>query len=98
MFEKITSQNISNVKRGDVLVKYPTFGEPVEEVEVKDVQNHVVLRVGEILGRTFGLRLVGSTIPANLPGLNAGAGPLHKEKFDLVVEKTWWLYKHQISN
>lgn len=98
MFEQITSQNINKVKKGDVLVKYPAFGEPVKEVDVKDIQNSVVVQVTNIIGRTFGLGLVGSTIPADLLGLNAGAGPLHKEKFDLVVEETWWIYKSEYSN
>lgn len=98
MFEKITLKNINEVRKGAVLVKYPAFGEPAEEVDVKDVHNNVVLRVTVLIGKTLGLSLQGSTIPAGMPGLNAGAGPLHKEKSDLVAEKTWWLYKQEISN
>jgi len=97
MFEKVTVRNINKVKKGDVLVKYPAFGEPTEEVDVKDTHNSVVVQVQIIIGKTVGLLLSGSTIPAGLPGLNAGVGPLHKEKSDLVAENTWWLYRRGIS-
>ena len=83
MFEKVTAENINRIKKGDVLVKYPAFGEPVERVDVKDTHNNVVVQVQIIIGRTLAFLLSGSTIPANL---NAGAGPLRKEKSDLVAE------------
>ena len=97
MFEKVTAKNIDNVKKGDVLVKYPAFGEPVEKVDEKDIHNNVVLRVQIIIGRTVAFLLVGSTIPANLPGMSY-AGPLRIEKPDLVSQNAWWFYKQEISN
>lgn len=98
MFEKVSANNINKVRRGDVLVKYPAFGEPVEEIDVKDIHNHVVLQVREIFGNTLGFLLAGSTMPIGIPGLNAGVGPMHKEKYEIVAEKTWWFYKRQIPN
>jgi hypothetical protein len=97
MFEKITAENVNKVKNGDVLVKYPVFGEPVEEVDVNDKHNSVVVRVQKVINSTVALSLVGSTIPANLPGVSS-AGPLRTEKYNLTADKTWWFYKTEISN
>ena len=98
MFEKISVENIRKIKSGDILIKYPAFGQPVDEVDVKDTNNHVVVRVRETFGNTLGLLLEGSRIPIGIPGLNASVGPLHKERHHLVAEQTWWFYKPEISN
>lgn len=87
---KITDQNIDQLKHGDFVMKYPIFGDLVNEVDFEDKERMIVLMVGVINDETIDLL---ATIPENstLAGMKVFMSPLHKNKNRMIEDNCWWL-------
>lgn len=87
---KITAENIDLLKSGDIVLKYPTSGEPVEDVDINDKERMSIKEVGEVNDQTVDLLFC---VPENttLEGMKLVMGPLHKNKKGMIEDNIWWI-------
>jgi hypothetical protein len=90
---KITADNIDTIKLGDFLVKYPDFGEPVDEIDYSDeskISRFKVIRINDEI-----IDLVSEVSEGTMiAGMSVKMGPLHKSKITMIEDNSWW----KISN
>jgi len=90
MFTKITSDNIKSIKLGDTLLKYPSVGNPVVEVDPEDKGKMTFMQVSKIEDQTIDL-LFSVPTRSTIAGLMLNMGPLHKNKKRMIQDESWWI-------
>jgi hypothetical protein len=92
MVKKITVDNVNDLKDGDYVIKYPMFGEPMEEVDFENKEKLLLMQVGSIQDDRIDLIFPDTNRPMLLAGMVVQMGPLHKYKDEIVADKNWWIY------
>ena len=96
MWTKITTnEQLAAILVNTIVVKYPVFGEPVDNFDGANAEN-VSPRVvannnvpGQVLDLRFIPEQVGVDLVIGLAPLIAG--PIHKRYRDIIAESIWWI-------
>jgi hypothetical protein len=93
MVKKIKEKEVEELKKGDIIVKYPIDGDAVNStVDITNERQLLVMQVNQISGKNIDLvfEVPKGGIFINL--MQVKMGPLHKDKNEMVLENKWWLY------
>jgi hypothetical protein len=90
MFEKIRhEEDFRLIKPGTILIKYPTLGNPTEEIDLSDEHFFMVYEAKKVNKTRIELELHDETGPASKIG---------KSFHGILNESIWWIRKEEDSS
>jgi hypothetical protein len=92
MFTKITEKEASQLSVGDILIRYPMHGEPVDNFDITKRDELTIMKVGRVFEDDIDLLFGVPDEPIFVGLMQVSMGALHKTKTEIIDEKRWWLY------